>query len=70
MKFVESELKTIEYNVLIEKLIEHLIFSCENDDRLLKGLISHLDNKMSDDVRNVLSKMRDNKINSILNERS
>ena len=54
-----------------EILIEELLEFCKDDDVLLTELISHLDNsKIKDDVNYVISKMRDDKINSILDERS
>lgn len=65
-----SSLKDIEYQDFLEELIKELIDNCKQDDILLHQLIEHLDSQVSEDVRNVLSKMRDEKINTILNERS
>jgi hypothetical protein len=64
-----SSLKDIEYQDFLEELIKELIDNCKQDDILLHQLIEHLDSQVSEDVRNVLSKMRDEKINTILNER-
>ena len=59
------------YQEFLEILIEELLEFCKDDDVLLTELISHLDNsEIKDDVNYVISKMRDDKINSILDERS
>ena len=57
------------YQEFLEILIEELLKFCKDDDVLLTELISHLDNsEIKDDVNYVISKMRDDKINSILDE--
>lgn len=59
------------YQEFLEILIEELLSFCKDDDVLLTELISHLDSsEIKDDVRYVISKMRDDKINLILDERS
>lgn len=65
-----SSLKNFDYQDFLEELIKELIVNCKQDDIILNQLIEHLDSQVSEDVRNVLSKMRDEKINTILNERS
>ncbi len=58
------------YQEFLEILIEELITFCKDDDILLTELVSHLDNtEIRDDLKIVISKMRDDKINSILDER-
>jgi hypothetical protein len=59
------------YQEFLEILIEELITFCKDDDILLTELVSHLDNtEIRDNLKIVISKMRDDKINLILNERS
>jgi hypothetical protein len=59
------------YQEFLEILIEELITFCKDDDILLTELVSHLDNtEIRDDLKIVISKMRDDKINLILDERS
>ncbi len=65
-----SSLKNFDYQYFLEELIKELIVNCKQDDILLQQLIDHLDSQVSEDIRNVLSKLRDEKINTILNERS
>ncbi len=58
------------YQEFLEILIEELLTFCKDDDVLLTELVSHLDStEIRDDVKLVISKMRDDKINSILDER-
>jgi hypothetical protein len=57
------------YQEFLEILIEELLAFCKDDDVLLTELVSHLDStEIRDDVKYVISKMRDDKINSILDE--
>lgn len=59
------------YQEFLEILIEELLDFCKDNDTLLSELISHLENtEIKGDVKYVISKMRDDKINSILDERS
>lgn len=59
------------YDEFLELLLEELIRFSNEDEKLLTELISHLEQtEIKDDVRYVLSKMRDDKINQILNEGS
>jgi hypothetical protein len=65
------EYRKHNYQEFLEILIEELLAFCKDDDILLTELISHLDStEIRDDVKYVISKMRDDKINSILDERS
>ena len=59
------------YQEFLEILIEELLDFCKDNDILLNQLVSHLENtQIKNDVKYVISKMRDDKINSILDERS
>jgi hypothetical protein len=66
LKFRENN-----YDEFLELLLEELIRFSNEDEKLLTELIAHLEQtEIKDDVRLVLQKMRDDKINQILNERS
>lgn len=66
LKFRENN-----YDEFFELLLEELIRVSNEDEKLLTELISHLDQtEIKDDVRLVLQKIRDDKINQILDERS
>lgn len=65
-----DDYRNTEYQDFVEILIQNLIEYCSYDEQQVKQLINHLDEEISDDLRSVLSKMRDEKINNILNERS
>ena len=65
-----SDYKDLEYDHFVEVLLKQLIDSCKEDDILLQDLIDHLDSQLSSDLRLVLSKIRNEKIDTILNERS
>lgn len=65
-----DDYRNTEYQDFVEILIQNLIEYCSYDEQQVKQLITHLDEEISDDLRSVLSKMRDEKINNILNERS
>ena len=66
LKFRENN-----YDEFFELLLEELIRFTKEDEKLLTELISHLDQtEIKDDVRLVLQKIRDDKINQILDERS
>jgi predicted RNA binding protein with dsRBD fold (UPF0201 family) len=66
LKFRENN-----YDEFLELLLEELIRFSNEDEKLLTELISQLEQtEIKDDVRLVLQKMRDDKINQILNERS
>lgn len=59
------------YDEFLELLTEELIRFSNEDEKLLTELISHLEQiEIKDDVRLVLKKIRDDKINQILDERS
>lgn len=64
LKFRETN-----YNEFLELLLEELIRFSSEDEKLITELISHLEStEIKDDVRYVLSKMRDDKINQILKD--
>lgn len=65
-----SDYKDLEYDHFVEVLLKQLIDSCKEDDILLQDLIDHLDSQLASDLRLVLSKIRNEKIDTILNERS
>jgi predicted RNA binding protein with dsRBD fold (UPF0201 family) len=66
LKFRENN-----YDEFLELLLEELIRFSNEDEKLLTELISQLEQtEIKDDARLVLQKMRDDKINQILNERS
>lgn len=66
LKFRENN-----YDEFLEILLEELIRFSNEDEKILTELISHLDQtEIKDDVRLVLQKIRDDKINQILDERS
>ena len=59
------------YQEFLEIMIEELLDFCKDNDILLNQLVLHLENtQIKNDVKYVISKMRDDKINSILDERS
>ncbi len=66
----ENTYKKVQHQQFIEILIKNIIESCKHDDGLLNQAIDYLENTMPEDVKTVLSNMRDEKINTILNERS
>ena len=66
----ENTYKKVQQQEFIEILIKNIIESCKRDDDLLNQAIDYLENTMPEDVKTVLSNMRDEKINTILNERS
>jgi hypothetical protein len=64
LKFRESN-----YDEFLELLLEELLRFSSEDEKLITELISHLEStEIKDDVRYVLSKMRDDKINKILSD--
>lgn len=64
LKFRETN-----YSEFLELLLEELIRFSSEDEKLITELISHLETtEIKDDVRYVLSKMRDDKINQILKD--
>ncbi len=66
LKFRENN-----YDEFLEFLLEELIRFSNEDEKLLTELIAQLEQtEIKDDVRLVLQKMRDDKINQILNEGS
>jgi hypothetical protein len=66
LKFRENN-----YDEFLELLLEELIRFSNEDEKLLTELIAQLEQtEIKDDVRLVLQKMRDDKINQILNEGS
>jgi len=64
-----SKFINLDYDEFIESILVELVKHSENK-KLLPDLLDHLQNSdIKDDINNVLSKIRDSKINSILDER-
>jgi len=64
-----SNFLNLDYDEFIESILVELVKHSDTK-KLLPDLIEHLQNSdIKDDINNVLSKMRDSKINSILDER-
>jgi 23S rRNA maturation-related 3'-5' exoribonuclease YhaM len=65
-----SNLINLDYDEFIEAILIELVKHSDNNN-LLPMLLEHLQNSdIKDDINQVLSKIRDSKINSILDERS
>ena len=65
-----SKFINLDYYGFIESILIELVKHSDNK-KLLPDLLEHLQNSdIKDDINNVLSKIRDSKINSILDERS
>ena len=59
----------LDYDKFIESILVELV-KHSDENNLLPELLDHLQNSdIKDDINNVLSKIRDSKINSILDER-
>lgn len=64
-----SKFINLDYYGFIESILIELVKHSDNK-KLLPDLLDHLQNSdIKDDINNVLSKIRDSKINSILDER-
>lgn len=64
-----SNLFNLDYDEFIEYILIELVKYSDNNN-LLPMLLEHLQNSNTkDDINKVLSKIRDSKINSILDER-
>lgn len=64
-----SEFINLDYDEFIESILVELVKHSDTK-KLLPDLIEHLQNSdIKGDINNVLSKIRDSKINSILDER-
>jgi hypothetical protein len=64
-----SNLVNLDYDEFIEAILIELVKHSDNK-KLLIDLLEHLQNSdIKDDINNVLSKIRDSKIKSILDER-
>jgi len=64
-----SNFINLDYDKFIESILVELV-KHSDDMKLLPDLLEHLQNSdIKDDINNVLSKIRDSKINSILDER-
>ena len=64
-----SNFLNLDYDEFIESILVELVKHSDTK-KLLPDLIEHLQNSdIKDDINNVLSKIRDSKINSILDER-
>ena len=64
-----SNFINLDYDKFIESILVELVKHSDNK-KLLPDLLQHLQNSdIKDDINNVLSKIRDSKINSILDER-
>ena len=64
-----SKFINLDYDKFIESILVELVKHSDNK-KLLPDLLEHLQNSdIKDDINNVLSKIRDSKINSILDER-
>lgn len=64
-----SNLFNLDYDEFIESILIELVKYSDNNN-LLPMLLEHLQNSNTkDDINKVLSKIRDSKINSILDER-
>ena len=65
-----SKFINLDYDGFIESILIELVKHSDNK-KLLPDLLEHLQNSdIKDDINNVLSKIRDSKINNILDERS
>ena len=64
-----SNILNVDYDEFIESILVELVKHSDTK-KLLPDLLEHLQNSdIKDDINNVLSKIRDSKINSILDER-
>jgi hypothetical protein len=64
-----SNFINLDYDKFIESILVELVKYSDNK-KLLPDLLEHLQNSdIKDDINNVLSKIRDSKINTILDER-
>ena len=64
-----SNFLNLDYDEFIESILIELVKNSDNK-KLLPDLLDHLQNSdIKDDINNVLSKIRDSKINNILDER-
>ena len=64
-----SEFINLDYDEFIESILIELVKHSDNK-KLLPDLLEHLQNSdIKYDINNVLSKIRDSKINNILDER-
>jgi hypothetical protein len=64
-----SNFINLDYDKFIESILVELVKYSDNK-KLLPDLLEHLQNSdIKDDINQVLSKIRDSKINSILDER-
>jgi hypothetical protein len=64
-----SNFINLDYDKFIESILVELVKHSDNK-KLLPDLLEHLQNSdIKDDINNVLSKIRDSKINTILDER-
>jgi myosin-crossreactive antigen len=63
-------MKDENFEHFVDSMVKKLIEECQNDDVLLTELLSHLDSTLPDDLRRVLSEIRNDKINTIINEKS
>jgi len=64
-----SNFLNLDYDEFIESILIELVKHSDNK-KLLPDLLDHLQNSdIKDDINNVLSKIRDSKINTILDER-
>jgi hypothetical protein len=64
-----SNLVNLDYDEFIESILTELVKYSDNNN-LLPDLLEHLQKSdIKDDINQVLSKIRDSKINSILDER-
>ena len=64
-----SNLVNLDYDEFIESILTELVIYSDNNN-LLPDLLEHLQKSdIKDDINQVLSKIRDSKINSILDER-
>jgi 23S rRNA maturation-related 3'-5' exoribonuclease YhaM len=64
-----SNFINLDYDKFIESILVELVKHSDNK-KLLPDLLEHLQNSdIKDDINQVLSKIRDSKINSILDER-
>ena len=64
-----SNFLNLDYDKFIESILVELV-KHSDENNLLPELLDHLQNSdIKDDINNVLSKIRDSKINNILDER-
>ena len=64
-----SNFLNLDYDKFIESILVELV-KHSDENNLLPELLDHLQNSdIKDDINNVLSKIRDSKINIILDER-